>query len=87
MICNIVMLVFYDYSVFGDDFIDKVGTEYYAGTIEIDLDKYTNLHTAEVINCVDVGISAIYAICAIKIVGSKMFLALKNKIKEKKLTK
>lgn len=83
--CDVSFL--YDYSVFGDDFIDKVGTEYYAGTIEIDLDKYTNLHTAEVINCVDVGISAIYAICAIKIVGSKMFLALKNKIKEKKLTK
>ena len=83
--CDVSFL--YDYSVFGDDFIDKVGTEYYAGTIEIDLDKYTNLHTAEVINCVDVGISAIYAICAIKIVGSKLFLALKNKVNNKKLIK
>lgn len=83
--CDVSFL--YDYSVFGDDFVDKVDSEYVSGTIEIDLSNYPNLPVSNALNYVDLVLSCAYIIVAVKIVGRKLFVGLKNKNSVKKLAK
>lgn len=84
--CDVSFL--YDYSVFGDDFVDRIdSSDTYAGTVEIDLSNYPNLPVNAALNYADMILSCSYIIVATKIVGKKLYLALKNKISAKKLVK
>jgi hypothetical protein len=86
--CDVSFL--YDYSVFGDSLSDDVTDdldETYAGTLEINLDKYPNLPVQTVARYADLLLSGVYVVVVAKVVGQKLFLGVKRKIKEKQLTK
>lgn len=86
--CDVSFL--YDYSVFGDSLSDDVFDdidETYAGTVEINLDKYPNLPVQTVARYADLLLSGVYVVVVAKVVGQKLFLGVKRKIQEKKLTK
>ncbi len=80
--CDVSFL--YDYSVFGDELTDTVDSdEMIAGTVEIDLNNYPNLPVNKVAGYADLLLSCAYCVVAVKIVGKKMYLALKNKAQDK----
>lgn len=84
--CDVSFL--YDYSVFGDELDDKIDIdETIAGTVEIDLSNYPNLPVNTAVNYADMILSCAYIIVAVKIVGQKLYLGLKNKVQGKKLVK
>ncbi len=84
--CDVSFL--YDYSVFGEQLLKKMDNdETYAGTIEIDLANYPNLPVQKVAGYADLLLSCVYGVVAIKVVGKKLYLALKNKCNAKKLVK
>lgn len=86
--CDVSFL--YDYSVFGNSLSDNVNDdldETYAGTVEINLDKYPNLPVQTVAKYADLLLSSVYVVVVTKVVGQKLLLGVKRKIQEKKLTK
>ena len=78
--CDVSYL--YDYSVFGDSIkplplYDVENT--IEGTVEIDLNNYTNIPVQKVATCAEAILSATYIVCFIKILGDKLIIKLKNK--------
>ena len=61
--------------------------ETYAGTVEINLDKYPNLPVQTVARYADLLLSSVYVVVVSKVVGKKLLLGVKRKIKEKQLSK
>lgn len=84
--CDVSFL--YDYSVFGDELTDLVDIEETSvGTVEIDLSNYPNLPVNMALNYADMVLSCAYIIVAVKMVGKKLCLAVKEKTQAKKLVK